>query len=57
MIKTSVARLGIKAKKTFKQIDTNLLALLNQGTVEARNLMEGLSIDFPQLIELFLKTL
>jgi hypothetical protein len=55
MIKTSSLLLELPVKKPLKKIDAELLKLLNQGLVEARNLMEGLSIDFTQLIKPFLK--
>jgi 3-methyladenine DNA glycosylase AlkC len=55
MMKTSSLILESPIKKISKQIDAEVLALLNQGRVEARNLMEGLKVDFTQLIKPLLK--
>lgn len=55
MIDRPSTPLTSQTKKPFKQVDAELLTLLNQGYAEARNLMESLSIDFTQLIKPFLK--
>lgn len=41
--------------KVVKEIDLEVIRLLNQGQREARNLMESLKIDFTKLIENLLK--